>query len=66
LALLLADVPALGLTIDWATAPSLQNMPVLAERMYTALPAVMALLELAALTSVNCSARLLPSPPGLG
>ena len=66
MALLLADVPALGLTIDWATAPSLQNMPVLAERMYTALPAVMALLELAALTSVNCSARLLPSPPGLG
>jgi hypothetical protein len=47
-------------------APTLQNMPVLAERMYTALPAVTALLGLAALTSVNCSARLLPSPPGLG
>jgi hypothetical protein len=56
----------LVLTSELASTPSLQNILVLAERMYTVLPAVTALLGLAALTSVNCSAVLLPSPPGLG
>ena len=64
--LLLAAVPELGLTIDLTATPTLQNMPVLAERMNTELPAVTVLLGLAAFTSVNCSAKLLPSPPGLG